>query len=490
MNRTECIVENREMERINEQEQDSTGPPHDSNLRLPPSSFMNGGSSIGLGLQHQHNDGLGLEVSVRGRVKSSPPDPYKNDGYYNRSSFQAGTYSMNSSNRDFFMEDDDEPLLNLSEDNNVHDDYEEEKNHCHSAQEEYSNRGARNQLIIASIICLIFMVGEFVGGYIANSLAIMTDAGHLLSDFASFMISLFALWLANMKPTTKMSFGFYRAEVLGAVLSILIIWVLTGVLLYLAVLRFIHNDFEIDADVMLITAGCGVFLNIVLGCVLHKTGHGHSHGIGQNHGHSHGGEQNHGHGGEQNSHSGGHGHSHGAHGDGHSQKDKHKNINVRAAFIHVIGDFIQSVGVFVAALIIKLADKPNIKLADPICTFFFSILVLITTITILRDAVYLLMEGVPKNISLQNVHDDLQGIENVRTVHSLNVWSLTVNRIATAVHLTVANENLTAEIYQTIQCKASCMLRKKYNIQQITIQVEEYQDDIMSSCKECKGPCS
>ncbi|XP_033105780.1 zinc transporter 2-like [Anneissia japonica] len=385
MNTTEIYVEDREMEGIHK-----PGPCDNSEIRSS-GSIMNGGPA---GLQSHYTDGLGLgldDVRVRGR-NTSPPDLSHTEEYYSRSSFQAGTYTrLNDSNRDFFIEDDDEPLLNLAE--------VEDNNHCHSAQEEYSNRGARNQLIVASVICLVFMIGEFVGGYLANSLAIMTDAGHLLSDFASFMISLFALWLANLKPTTKMSFGFYRAEVLGAVLSILIIWVLTGILVYLAVLRFIHKNFEINADIMLITAGCGVFLNIV-------------------------------------------------------------------------------------------KDKPDIKLADPICTFIFSVLVLITTVTILRDAVYLLMEGVPKSISLQHVHDDLQAIENVQTVHSLNVWSLTVNRVALAVHLTVAKEDLTADMYQTILCKASCLLRKKFAINQITIQVEEHQDDIMSNCKECKGPCS
>merc|ERR1712223_1480106 len=108
-----------------------------------------------------------------------------------------------------------------------------------------------------------------------GSLAIATDAAHMLTDFASFLISLLAIWMAAKPKSQKMSFGWHRAEVLGATISILMIWLVTGILFYMAVLRCINKQFEIDAKVMLIT--------------LHQ-GHGHSHGGGgHGHGHSHGG---------------------------------------------------------------------------------------------------------------------------------------------------------------------------------------------------------
>ena len=173
-----------------------------------------------------------------------------------------------------------------------------------------SNR-ARNKLIFASVLCLIFMIAEVVGGILSNSLAIATDAAHLLTDFASFMISLFAIWVAGRPSSERMSFGWHRAEVLGAMVSVLMIWVVTGVLVYMAVLRVISIKFEIDAKVMLITSGLGVLVNIIMGASLHQ--HGHSHGGGDaEHGHSHGGGE--------------------------------ENINVKAAFIHVVGDFLQSLG--------------------------------------------------------------------------------------------------------------------------------------------------
>ena len=128
------------------------------------------------------------------------------------------------------------------------------------------------------MLCLIFMIAEVVGGVLSNSLAIATDAAHLLTDFASFMISLFAIWVAGRPSSQRMSFGWHRAEVLGAIVSVLMIWVVTGVLVYMAVLRVISMEFEIDAKVMLITSGLGVLVNIIMGASLHQ--HGHSHGGG------------------------------------------------------------------------------------------------------------------------------------------------------------------------------------------------------------------
>lgn len=247
--------------------------------------------------------------------------------------------------------------------------------HCHSPDRELGvDRIARRKLIIASILCLLFMVAEAVGGVLANSLAVATDAAHLLTDFASFMISLFSIWLASRPATKKYSFGWYRAEVIGALTSVLMIWVVTGILVYMAVERLSTGVFDLNAEIMLITAGIGVLVNIVMGISLQIGGvpHGHSHGGGGGGGkeHAHGGSEEIGH---------GHAHSHA------------ENINVRAAFIHVIGDFIQSLGVFIAALIIFF--RPDLAYIDPICTFLFSILVLVTTFNIIKDVLNVFMEG-------------------------------------------------------------------------------------------------
>ncbi|VDO88387.1 unnamed protein product, partial [Haemonchus placei] len=262
---------------------------------------------------------------------------------------------------------------------------------------------AKRILWISLGICLFFMICEVVGGVWAKSLAIVTDAAHLLTDFASMLISLFSVYIASKPPSQRMSFGFHRAEVLGAFFSVFLIWIVTGVLVVLAILRILNADYEIDATIMAITAGIGVFVNLIMGALLFFGGHAHSHGGG--------------------------GHSHGKHSGS-------PNINVRAAFIHVLGDLVQSVGVLVAALIIFFNESWAI--VDPICTLLFSVIVLCTTIYILRDALVVLLEGRPSNIDFSRVFSSLEKIEGVKKVHDLRIWALTMDKVAVSVHLEVA----------------------------------------------------
>ncbi|KFM72121.1 Zinc transporter 2, partial [Stegodyphus mimosarum] len=328
--------------------------------------------------------------------------------------------------------------------------------HCHDEKEVGVDKVARLRLVLASILCLLFMIGEAVGGIFANSLAIATDAAHLLTDFASFMISLMAIWVASRPATKRMSFGWYRAEVIGALTSVLLIWVVTGVLVYMAAQRIINEEYEIDAEIMLITAAVGVGVNVIMGVALQAGGvsHGHSHGGSaetQKHGHQH---------------------------NGASGKD---NINVRAAFIHVIGDFLQSVGVLIAALVIYY--KKEYAIVDPICTFFFSILVLFTTFAILRETLNVLMEGMPKGMNFQEVMKLIYTIPGVVKVHNLRIWSLSMDKTALSAHLVIAS----GENPITILKKASTIIRRDLGVFDLTLQVEEYRED-MQDCTKCKEP--
>jgi cation diffusion facilitator family transporter len=261
-----------------------------------------------------------------------------------------------------------------------------------------------------------------------------------------------------------MSFGWYRAEVIGALTSVLLIWVVTGILVFMAVERLKSGIYEIEADVMLITASIGVAVNIIMGISLQLGGvpHGHSHGpasVGDHSDHDHD-----------------HGHDHGhGHGKGKS------NINVRAAFIHVLGDFFQSVGVLVAAVIIYF--KPEYGYIDPICTFLFSILVLFTTFTIIKDVLNVLMEGIPKGIDFIEVQRTLFNIPGVKRVHNLRIWSLSLDKIALSTHLAIdIGQDPTA-----ILRRASSDIRNRFEIFELTIQVEEYRDE-MKDCTQCQPP--
>lgn len=324
--------------------------------------------------------------------------------------------------------------------------------HCHQLMPITVDRKAQRKLIIASILCVFFMIGEVVGGYLSSSLAIATDAAHLLTDFASFMISLFALWVGSRPATRFMSFGWHRAEVLGALTSVLLIWVVTGILVYLAVQRVITREFEIESTPMLITSGVGLVVNLVMGLTLHQ--HGHSHSTSQ-------------------THVEGQVESHGT----------RQNINVRAAFIHVLGDFIQSFGVFIAALVIFF--EPTWILVDPICTFLFSVLVLITTFAIIKDTMMVLMEGLPKGMDFTQVMNTFLNIPGVVRVHNLRIWALSMDKTAISAHLAISPGASPQKVLQ----QASHDIRSQFHFYEMTLQVEEFEQN-MEDCEQCRCPDS
>lgn len=311
---------------------------------------------------------------------------------------------------------------------------------------------AQRKLQLACVCSLLFMVAEVVGGFLAGSLAIMTDAAHLLSDVAGFCISLFAIWATTLPASSRLSFGFQRAEVIGAITSVLVIWVLTGVLVYAAVERFLEclepNPKErVNGRLMFIVACIGLLVNLVLMQIL---GHGHSHGGGGSHGHSHGGSSSskpHGHGhshGNGSSHDleHGHGHSHG--GSKKKKEKKHENLNIQAAYIHALGDFIQSVGVCIAGGLIWY--NPSWQIADPIATFVFSILVLGTTVGIVRESIHVLMEGTPEGINSEEIESGLRALPAVLTTHDLHIWSLSAGLPSLSVH--VVSEDPDAALHE------------------------------------------
>ncbi|XP_015685490.1 zinc transporter 4-like, partial [Protobothrops mucrosquamatus] len=205
-------------------------------------------------------------------------------------------------------------------------------NNCTQQRELLKQRKVKRRLALAAILYLLFMTGELVGGYIANSLAVMTDALHMLTDLSSIILTILALWLSAKAPTKKFTFGFHRLEVLSAIFSVLLIYILMVFLLYEAIQRTIHMDYEINGDAMLITAAIGVAVNLIMGFLLSQSGHLHSHSHAPSPLPPPGSS---------------------AAAPGHSQSQGHGSLAVRAAFVHALGDLVQSIGVLVAAYIIR-----------------------------------------------------------------------------------------------------------------------------------------
>ncbi|NXJ16539.1 ZNT8 protein, partial [Odontophorus gujanensis] len=336
--------------------------------------------------------------------------------------------------------------------------------HCHGYSHAYEDRKkeqhqARRKLYTASVICIIFMVAEITGehvlptgGQIAGSLAVVTDAAHILVDLTSFLISLFSLWLASKSPTKQLTFGWHRAEILGALMSMIIIWMVTGVLTYLASMRLLHPDYDIDATAMLITSACAMLANILLSLILHQTGYGHSHGTRA----------------------------------GETmlvplEKPALSSASLRAAFVHAVGDLFQSISVLISALIIFF--KPEYKIADPICTFVFSIFVLATTITILRDILIVLMEGTEKGLTYDAVKARILAVEKVESVHNLHLWSLTMNQTILSAHVATAD---TVDSQKTLKDITQALF-EHYSFHSITIQIESGEDQ-KQNCVFCQEP--
>ncbi|CAK7357478.1 unnamed protein product [Dovyalis caffra] len=360
-------------------------------------------------------------------------------------------------------------------------------------------------------LCLVFMGVEIAGGIKANSLAILTDAAHLLSDVAAFAISLFSIWASGWEATPRRTYGYFRIEILGALISIQMIWLLAGILVYEAIVRLIHDTGEVQGALMFAVSAVGLLVNIVMALLLgHDHGHSHGHGHGgHGHGQDHGGHD-HGHSDHDHSHdedhdhahnhglSGGathhnhqhhegsskdndeHHHTHGAdlaepmlatHTDdsitkgGHKQKKK-RNINVQGAYLHVLGDSIQSVGVMIGGAIIWY--KPEWKIIDLICTLVFSIIVLGTTISMLRNILEVLMESTPREIDATRLEKGLCEMDEVVAIHELHIWAITVGKFLLACHVMIkpdADADLVLD-------KVIDYIRREHKITHVTIQIE------------------
>jgi zinc transporter 2 len=324
----------------------------------------------------------------------------------------------------------------------------------------------RNKLYRAMFLCLAFMSVEIIGGIIAHSLAIITDAAHLLSDFASMAIGIAAITLAKREATRQYSFGFHRAEVIGALLSVLIIWLVTGGLVVAAVDRIITPT-PVNGPLMFSLAMMGLGVNIIMLFILGEHGHSHAGGHGHSHGHGHGDEE-------------------------------ESNVNVRAMYIHIIGDLIQAIGVIIAGGLIwwkpfdvgtyHCEEEPITgctywSIADPVCTMFFAVLVLCTTYNIVFECVDVIMQKVPDSVDCVKLTAAINAIENVVDVHDLHVWSMSAGKNAGSLHVTIAKEATNQDAMVVL--RRALQVCEGHTIPHATIQIEvegvHIHDDICHS---------
>ena len=407
------------------------------------------------------------------------------------------------------------------------------------------------------LLCGVFMCVELVGGYYAHSLAVMSDAAHLLSDLGAFCVSLLALTVAGRRAPAggAYSFGYHRLEVVGALFSVATLWLVTGVLLTEAVHRLNHPE-NVQGGVMFAIALAGVAVNAALVAVLSGAGgHGHSHGGLSGAG---GGCGEHAHavhapamrdqGGTSASldatavappareHSGGCCGTAppppaGAASDGAAPpppdfpqgavfftrgqrpsspppqpdaadvtrlyaapgsrdaappvadeeagtrssdvasapacEEPAQDMNMRGAYLHVLGDLLQSLGVALAGGLIWW--RPGLRILDPLLTFLFSFLVLATTARLLRDIVDIIMERTPRGLDADAVAHSLTQLPGVAGVHDLHIWAIMPGKPVLTVHVRHApGAQAPPLLLQTVQ--EHCL--RVYGIHHVTVQVE------------------
>ncbi|XP_037865872.2 probable proton-coupled zinc antiporter SLC30A4 isoform X2 [Chlorocebus sabaeus] len=280
---------------------------------------------------------------------------------------------------------------------------------CSKQREILKQRKVKTRLTIAAVLYLLFMIGELV-------------------------------------------------EVLSAMISVLLVYILMGFLLYEAVQRTIHMNYEINGDIMLITAAVGVAVNVIMGFLLNQSGHHHSH--------SHSLPSN-----------------SPTTGSGCERNHGQDSLAVRAAFVHALGDLVQSVGVLIAAYIIRF--KPEYKIADPICTYVFSLLVAFTTFRIIWDTVVIILEGVPSHLNVDYVKEALMKIEDVYSVEDLNIWSLTSGKSTAIVHIQLIPGS--SSKWEEVQSKANHLLLNTFGMYRCTIQLQSYRQEVDRTCANCQS---
>jgi cobalt-zinc-cadmium efflux system protein len=286
----------------------------------------------------------------------------------------------------------------------------------HAHTHHHHHHGTSRSLIFSLALISIFMVIEAVGGWLTNSLALLSDAGHMLTDAGALALSLFALKIGEKPPSVTKTFGYRRFEILAALFNGLALWAIVGVILHEAYLR-LQTPLAVNATGMLAVAGIGLLVNLVAIRLLH------------------------------------------AH--------KEENINVRGAFLHVLADSLGSVGVLIAGFIILTTGW---ILVDPLISLAICCIILWSSWAIIRDAVHILLLGVPSHIDYREVEEAILAHEGVCCLYDLHIWSIVSGQEAVSVHVVVAEgfarqNELLEEIIEG--------LHEKFGIDHATIQIEE-----------------
>lgn len=290
--------------------------------------------------------------------------------------------------------------------------------HEHSARSSSHHHPRRkrnkNRLALTLVLVVGYMVAEVVGGWLANSLALLADAGHMFSDAAALALSLFALWIAQRPPTPQHTYGYYRAEILAALANGAILGVIS-VFVFVEAFQRLTEPPEVQGSLMLGIALGGLAVNLA-GLWILNTG-------------------------------------------------KAESLNIRGAWLHILMDALGSVAVIVAAGLIWAFGW---HWADPAFSLLIGLLVIYSSWTLLKEAVAVLMEGTPGHIDIDQVRAVMAAVPGVREVHDLHIWTITSGMESLSGHAVIDEAISPQALLHTLRK----LLYERFGIDHITIQIE------------------
>ena len=293
------------------------------------------------------------------------------------------------------------------------------RDHAHDLRE-----ASRRSLFIALTLTGSYMIAEVIGGLLSGSLALLADAGHMLTDAASIALALLAMWISNREATVARTFGFHRTEVLAALINTVSLWLIAAWIFYEAYHRFLHGA-EIEGVLMLSVGAVGLLVNIIVAYVLHAQA-GHS-------------------------------------------------LNVHGAFLHVLGDLMGTVGVIVSGILILTFGW---DIADPIISVVIGALILISTRPLFQKVMQVLVEGTPEHVDMYKLCADIEDVDGVTVIHDVHVWTISSNYYALSAHVLIepSHDGDSKEML----AKMRNIAYSDYNITHATFQLET----TVSDCHE------
>lgn len=267
------------------------------------------------------------------------------------------------------------------------------------------------------------MIAEFVGGWLTNSLALIADAGHMLTDVAALTLTLAAIWFASRPATAQKTFGYYRLEILAAFINGIALVLLSLFVIYEAYERFYETP-DVKGFQLTIIAVGGLFINLLAAYLLHSD-------------------------------------------------DKH-DLNMRGAWLHVMGDALGSVAAIIAGVLIYAFGW---IWADAVTSILISLIIIFSAWNLIKESVNVLLEGTPAHINLKAVEETIRKTQNVADVHDLHVWTITSGMDALSVHIIHEKEVLQADLLKAVRAK----LHNEFGIDHLTIQMETLENSDLKS---------